>query len=1106
MRISLAHATASAIDIDRSIGRRWTVLLWFVYCLLVWLTISIADAQEIVWTTPKPPPFTSSNVTSSTVISSGPGWATQTESVSASPGYTEHGYSETSTRGRLSPPEFTSNNAYTSGNPSSSVADSRSSRLGDSQLQTRSVEKSYTASSEASPLNLNRQARTASGWSRTDSDWARTASEWDGKDATEAKTVSYPLLPRQRGESEEWRQSPYADMHVRAAQQSEMRFRSLAQTSDPIAADIAVQNADLVQQWIELATSYNQLATRLYDAKDQLDATRSDYEDVHQKLTRHGLTPTIGLLLRHKKDQLDQWQIENSQTALASEALGKARQKQLELDLIRLDGSDPEQQAAQVLGDVGYDANRYGDPLRLQVEELLRQRAAWIRSLQVGYQDQQQKISELDSIATASQSLATDYRMLIDRHVMWIRSDEPIGLRDARNLKGGMAALFDSNRSADFGPTFERKISANPVGAIGLLVGIVLILVLRWIAKSWLVAIGSRRRMRKASPNKRKLYAGVLTVLVAAGIPAVLFWIGRWLGTGVVSEATLHAASAFCAGSLVAWLIEVPRQWLRADGYLDQHVDIELPRRPRAMKYLTIIGMGLVIAAYTITLMSQIDHGMWRGSVARVGFILAMLLVGWTMHLALRPVGGFLEPLIEKYCGSVIHRGRFLMYFAGIGLPLFLIGLSALGYSVTTHEIIQRIIFTAAILMSASILWAGVKYVSAELWHLLTGTRGATQTPGDSEELETGRVAGALGEHFLELKHHLAFLCQCALALGAIVCFGWLWIDVFPNVRMGNPVLWTVEDTVQQASVNATGQTVMQSVVETTPVTAMNLLLAAGTLFVAFQLAKLLPALFDALVLQRVSFDEGMEHFTLVLGRFLLFSVGCFIACKWIGVRWHTIQWLAVGLMIGLGFGLQDMVRNLFGGFIVLFEKPARLGDLITVGNFTGRVAAQRLRTTVLSDDDGREVIIPNKNFVSDDVVNWMGAGRLCVIPMEVAVTRDERPADLCRTLQELMIEQPDVLLTPAPQATLVCVGQRSQRIEVRAWIEQGQNAERYRDQLLKLVRRHLLERNLLAQNQPSQPEMRDVLTKQDDSEDFFDDDFGRPRISDAIRKRKRRA
>ena len=342
-------------------------------------------------------------------------------------------------------------------------------------------------------------------------------------------------------------------------------------------------------------------------------------------------------------------------------------------------------------------------------------------------------------------------------------------------------------------------------------------------------------------------------------------------------------------------------------------------------------------------------------------------------------------------------------------------------------------------------------------------------------KLRRETVTGKLGEHYLELKHHLAFLCQCALVLGAIACFGWLWLDIFPNVRMGNPVVWTVQDTLTQSSVDAAGQTITSSVAETTPVTALHLLLAAVTLFVAFQLAKLLPALFDALVLQRVSFDEGMEHFSFVLGRCLLFGVGCLVACKLVGVRWHTIQWLAVGLTIGLGFGLQDMVRNLFGGLIVLFEKPARLGDLITVGKVTGRVASQKFRTTVLSDDDGREVIIPNKKFVSEEVVNWMGAGRLSVIPIEVAVTRDERPADICRTLQELVIEQPHVLLTPAPQATLVCVGQRSQRIEVRAWIEEGQDASRFRDALLKVVRKFLAEKTLLAETQPPQPTLLDA-------------------------------
>ncbi|MFN9415677.1 MAG: mechanosensitive ion channel family protein, partial [Pirellula sp.] len=190
--------------------------------------------------------------------------------------------------------------------------------------------------------------------------------------------------------------------------------------------------------------------------------------------------------------------------------------------------------------------------------------------------------------------------------------------------------------------------------------------------------------------------------------------------------------------------------------------------------------------------------------------------------------------------------------------------------------------------------------------------------------------------------------------------------------------------------------------------------------------------------------------------------------------RWETIQWPAVGLAIGLGFALQDVMRNLLGGLVVLFEKPARLGDLITVGNVTGRVSAQKLRTTVLSDEEGREVIVPNKNFVSQDVINWMGAGRLSVIPIEVSVTRDERPADICRMLQQLLVEQHELLLSPAPQATLVCVSQTSQRIELRAWVEENQDATRIRDSLKRTVLHYLAEKNLLTPQQPRQPTLKD--------------------------------
>ena len=862
--------------------------------------------------------------------------------------------------------------------------------------------------------------------------------------------------------------------------------------TDPIAEELAAQNAEFSRQWADLADAYDALSDRVARSVAKVERTTHDLQDVQAKLDRHGLTPTVGLLLRHKKEQLDAWQIEDSQAGFVSQELQRCRDQQLALEMVRYDGSDPVKQTELILSEAGFDPTQMRHrSLEAQVGRLLRERHRRLLDLRKGYQDYQHKLGELDSATTASAQLTADYRRLIDRHIVWVRSGDPISLTDIKNIKGGMAALFDSDRSADFGPTLERKLTTNAAGGIVLAVWMILLLIVRWRCKSWLLQIGRRKRLRQATTRSRQLAAGVLTTLVALTLPAILYLIAGWLSGGIVSEATLHAAGAFYAAGLVGLAVEVPRQLLRDHGYLDQHVEVELPGRDRAAKYLTLVGFGLIVAAYTVTVMGLVDHGAWRDSISRFGFMFAMLVVAWTAHRSLRPGGGFLEPLIAKFGGSVIHRVRVLIYVLGLGFPLAMAALAALGYGFTADELTKRAIVTFVVSLIGWTLWAGVKTLSANAWQMLTGSttpRREFDEFGPSAGEPDGDDAGVLGEHFLELKHHLAFLGQFALGGAALVCFAWLWIDMVPNARVGNPVVWTVQDTVTRSTVSASGGPTTESVVETIPVTALHLLSAAATLFIAFQLAKLLPALFDALVLQRVSFDEGMEHFSLVLGRCLLFGVGCFIACRWIGVRWQVIQWLAVGLTIGLGFGLQDMVRNLFGGLIVLFEKPARLGDLITIGKVTGRVAAQKLRTTVLADDDGREIIIPNKNFVSEDVVNWMGAGRLSVIPIEVAVTRDQRPADVCRSLYELVIDQPDVLLTPSPQATLVCVGKRSQRIEVRAWIEDGQNAPRFRDDLLRTVLKYLRSKNLLAADQPAQPGMRDPV------DGLLDDPFGRSR------------
>ncbi len=167
-------------------------------------------------------------------------------------------------------------------------------------------------------------------------------------------------------------------------------------------------------------------------------------------------------------------------------------------------------------------------------------------ALQQGYQDYQQKLGELDSTTTASAKLTSDYRKLIDRHITWIRSGDPLSVGDVRDLKGGIGALFDSRRSEDFGPTLERKLKSNAVSGIGLLAWIVLISLARWRAKSWLVGIGSGKRMREATANSRKAGCRRFDDLGRVGdSQASCYAIGRWLGTGIVSESTLARVQRF---------------------------------------------------------------------------------------------------------------------------------------------------------------------------------------------------------------------------------------------------------------------------------------------------------------------------------------------------------------------------------------------------------------------------------------------------------------------------------------------------------------------------------------------------------------------------------
>ena len=161
--------------------------------------------------------------------------------------------------------------------------------------------------------------------------------------------------------------------------------------------------------------------------REKLSTTTRDYEDVHSKTDRIWLDANrSGCLLRHKKEQLDAWQVQDSQTVITSQEMKRLRGQQLELEMVRYDGTDAIGETAEILAEAGYDATSPKHAtLASQVQRLLRERNQWLDSLGRVYQDYQHKLGELDSTTAASAKLVGDYRRLINRHIIWIRSGDP---------------------------------------------------------------------------------------------------------------------------------------------------------------------------------------------------------------------------------------------------------------------------------------------------------------------------------------------------------------------------------------------------------------------------------------------------------------------------------------------------------------------------------------------------------------------------------------------------------------------------------------------------------------------------------------------------------
>jgi potassium efflux system protein len=138
---------------------------------------------------------------------------------------------------------------------------------------------------------------------------------------------------------------------------------------------------------------------------------------------------------------------------------------------------------------------------------------------------------------------------------------------------------------------------------------------------------------------------------------------------------------------------------------------------------------------------------------------------------------------------------------------------------------------------------------------------------------------------------------------------------------------------------------------------------------------------------------------------------------------------------VGLGFGLQEIFANFISGLMMLFERPVRVGDTVSIGNVEGTVTRIRTRATTIVDADHREVIVPNKSFITERLTNWTLTDSITRIVTRVAVAYRSDPRLAQSLLLQIATSNPLVLSDPAPVCFLTGFGDNAQLFELHTCV-----------------------------------------------------------------------
>ncbi|KQQ54030.1 potassium transporter KefA [Pseudomonas sp. Leaf127] len=375
-------------------------------------------------------------------------------------------------------------------------------------------------------------------------------------------------------------------------------------------------------------------------------------------------------------------------------------------------------------------------------------------------------------------------------------------------------------------------------------------------------------------------------------------------------------------------------------------------------------------------------------------------------------------------------------------LPAALFIAVCFGYYYTALKLTDRLIDTLYLLLLWLVVEAtfirGLNVAARRLaYQRALAKRQAARENGDSDvPIEEPKLDI---EQVNQQSLRLIRLALMALFIGAMY---WVWADLIT-------VFSYLDNVTLYEYTSGTGANMSM-----VPISLGDMLGALVIIVITFVLARNLPGLLEVFVLSRLSLAQGSAYATTTLLSYTIAGVGFVTTLSTLGVSWDKLQWLVAALSVGLGFGMQEIFANFISGIMILFERPVRIGDTITIGNLSGTVSKIRIRATTITDFDRKDIIVPNKTFITGQLINWSLTDTVTRVTLKLGVDYGS-DLDLVRNLLlQAARENPRVLKEPEPIVYFLNFGESTLDHELRMHVRDLGDRNPVLDEINRFINR----------------------------------------------------